>query len=116
MKTDKPTGIENVSNKKEIRRLRAGIIKERSMIMGELKKKIADIENEINDLAKGLEQDTGSLLEASQNGEGVIIQSLSKSIHDKKQKLDALYSEFNELTRECENKAVEFDEKLSAWG
>ncbi len=100
-------------NKKDIRRMRAEIITDRSRVVGALEKKIADLEENIVKLERGIDQDTQALIAASTQGEGEAIKELSKSIHDGKEKIDALFAELEALTHERDRKAEEFEQKLS---
>jgi len=100
------------ANRKDIRRIRAEILSERSRILGTLEKKIAAVESAIMELEKSLDQETQFLLEASQNQDGDSIRKRSKSIFESRKKIEALFSEFEELTVEYENKGRTFEEKL----
>ena len=101
-------------SKKEIRRMRAEIVTQRSDALGVLQAGIADMEQTIMRLEAKIEQENRDLMEASHKGEGEIINQLSKSIHESKGKIDTLFNELEQLATEHERKAREFDEKLNA--
>ncbi len=99
--------------KKDIRRMRAEIISGRSRIVGALQADITSLEQTIMQLEQIVEQDMQALLVASANGDGEAIKSLSKSIHESKQKIEGLFLELDTLTQEHDTKAKEFEMKLS---
>ena len=105
--------IQNNTSKKEIRRIRAEIITERSRTLGKLETRIAETEKMIMHLEKVMGQETDDLMEASTSGNGPAIQKLSKSIHDTKEKIDHLFNELELLSIEHESKSLDFDEKLN---
>jgi ATP-binding cassette subfamily F protein 3 len=94
--------------------MRAEIVTQRSDALGVLQAGIADMEQTITRLEAKIEQETRDLMEASHKGEGEIINQLSKSIHESKEKIDSLFNELEQLSTEHDQKAREFDEKLNA--
>ncbi|MFO0752099.1 MAG: ABC-F family ATP-binding cassette domain-containing protein [Thermodesulfovibrionales bacterium] len=100
-------------NRKDARRIRAEIITSRSRIVGALQGGITEIENTIMRLEEEVERDTQALLDASLTGSGEAIRTLSKSIHDAKEKIDSLFDELAARTEELEARSREFDEKLT---
>jgi len=101
-------------NKKQLRRIRAELINEKSKILNSLQKKIDATENEIMSLEEKIENDNNDLLDASVKGDGKTIKGLSKAIHDAKFKVDRLFYELEHLHDEYDNRSKEFEEKLSA--
>jgi ATP-binding cassette subfamily F protein 3 len=99
-------------NKKDIRRIKADLINNRSRILGALQKKVAEVEEHIMRLEGMIEQDTQALLDASIKGNGEHIKTLSKTIHDSRTKIDSLFDELTSLTEALEIKTKEFEEKL----
>jgi ATP-binding cassette subfamily F protein 3 len=99
-------------SKKDLRRARAEVITERSKTLGALKKRSEEIERTIMSREKEVDQDTHALLEASQKGHGESIKRLSKSVHESKKIIEAMFNELEMLTAECEKKAIEYKEKL----
>jgi ATP-binding cassette subfamily F protein 3 len=100
-------------NKKNLRKLKAEIMTERTKIIGPLKSKVSGIEEDITRLEKQIDDDTAKLLEASVKGDGEQIKSLSRAIHEAKDKIDLLFKELAALTEELEIKTREFEERLS---
>ncbi|MBZ0158116.1 MAG: ABC-F family ATP-binding cassette domain-containing protein [Alphaproteobacteria bacterium] len=103
----------NSGNRKDVRRIRAGIITSRSRIVGALQGKIAEIENAIMRLEEEVEKSNQALLDASMKGDGEAIRTLSKSLRDAKERIDSLFDELAVLTEELEARSLEFDEKLN---
>jgi ATP-binding cassette subfamily F protein 3 len=101
-------------NKKQLRRIRAELINEKSKILNGLQKKIDAIENEIMSLEEKIENDNNDLLDASVKGDGEIIKGLSKAIHDSKFRVERLFVELEYLHDEFDSRSKEFEEKLSA--
>ncbi len=100
-------------SKKDLRRARAAIITERSKVLGALKKRSEEVEKAIMRREKEVDQDTHSLLEASQKGHGESIKRLSKSVHESKKIIEDMFNELDVLTSEYEKKAIEFEGKLN---
>ncbi len=100
-------------SKKELRRARAEIFAERSSVLGGLQKRLAKGEKTIMGLEEGVEQETQALLEASQKGDGDVIQKLSKSIHESKERIEVLFGELEILTAEHDQRSEEFNERLN---
>ena len=99
--------------KKDLRRLRGELIKEKSRILGPLQTKIDDIENEIMRLEEKTDKDNNTLLEASQKGDGEAIKTLSKAVHDSSAAIESLFSELELLHNELDSRSKEFEERLS---
>jgi len=99
-------------NKKDIRRMRAEIIADRSKIVGALQQKITTLEETITRLEATVEGETAALVDASASGASDSIRKLSKSIHDGKKRIDELFTELEALSDECDAASKAFDEKL----
>ncbi len=102
------------ANKKDVRRMRAEVITDRSKVVGALDKKIAALEENIVKLEQGVDQDTQALVAASAKSDVETIRKLSKSVHDAKEKIETLFSELEVLTHERDDKAKDFEQKLSS--
>lgn len=100
------------TNKKDMRRMRAELINSRSRILGALQKRIAEVEETIMQLEGQIEKDTQALLDASVKGSGESINTLSKSIHESKARIDTLFDELAALTEDLNTKSGEFEERL----
>jgi ATP-binding cassette subfamily F protein 3 len=101
---------------KGMRKLRSGIIAERSRVLKPLEKRMAEVETEIerNDLELRVMNE--AVIEASRAKNGTRVVELSKAMHRAKASTDRLFLELEWLTREHEEKNAEFAEKLKALG
>lgn len=117
IENDKCNGGKNAqtkgANRKDMRRIRAELIADRSKTLGALQGRIAEVENTITELEQQIEKNTHALLEASVKGEGEAIKTMSKSLHDSKAKIDVLFNEMDNLTLELDARSREFEEKLN---
>ncbi len=104
--------VDRVNNKKQQRRIRAEVIKEKSKVLGELRAKMERIETEIVELEEKSEQNNHDLLEASLKGDGETIKQTSKAIHDARLRIETLFSELESVHNELDRKTREFDEQL----
>ncbi len=100
-------------SKKEIRRLRAEIVTNRSKVLNPLQKRITDIEEMISGFEKRIDMDNQALLAASTKGDGRAIRDLTKAIHETKEHIDSLFGELEEITAEHDAKAQEFDSRMN---
>lgn len=107
--SDRSKGI----NRKDARRMRAGIITDRSRALGALQNRIKEIEETIVRLEKAIERDTQSVIEASEKGDWKTGSDLTQSIHKAKEEVDSLFDELGTLSAELNDKSREFDEKLN---
>lgn len=105
-----------VTNKKELRRLRSEIQARRVKELRPLENRMSEIEKRIagEEAASSLEHD--ELVEASHAGDGTRIATLSKSAHDRAERIDALYEELDALTRGHEEESARFAAELAALG
>ena len=99
---------------KEARKVKAELASSRTKVLGHLQKRIAEVETAIMQLEKYMENDSQAIQEASEKGDGEAISTLSISIHESTEKLNALFNELEVLTIEHDTKAKEFDEKAVA--
>jgi ATP-binding cassette subfamily F protein 3 len=117
IENDKCNGKKNAqakgANRKDMRRIRAELITDRSKTLGALQGRLTEVENTITELEQQIEKTTHALLEASVKGEGAAIKTMSKSLHDSKAKIDILFNEMDNLTLELDAKSREFEEKLN---
>ena len=113
-KNETASSADTKVNKKQLRRIRAELINEKSGILGGLQKKIDAAEKEIMDLEEKIENDNNDLLDASIKGDGEIIKVLSKAIHDSKLRVERLFVELEHLHDEFDSRSKEFEEKLNA--
>jgi ATP-binding cassette subfamily F protein 3 len=99
-------------NKKNLRKLKAEIMTERTKTIGPIQKEVSGIEEDITRLEKQIDNDTAKLLEASVKGDGAQIKSLSLTIHGAKEKIELLFKKLAASTEELETKTKEFEERL----
>ncbi len=113
-KNNKISAAESKLNKKQLRRMRAELINEKSRVLNSLQKKIDKTEQEIVDLEEKIELDNKALLEASVKGDGEKIKGLSMAIHDLKSRVERLFVELELLHERFDISSREFEEKLNA--
>ncbi|MBI5491625.1 MAG: ABC-F family ATP-binding cassette domain-containing protein [Deltaproteobacteria bacterium] len=103
-------------NKKEARKLRAEIVNERVKTLGPLKTRITKLEEEITGLEGDAERVSHELAGASGAGDGEAITRFSKSFHEFRARIDALFDELERATLEHDTRAREFDLRLEGIG
>jgi ATP-binding cassette subfamily F protein 3 len=113
-KKQKETG--GNESRKDVKKLRANIIAEKSRALAPLKKRIAAVESEITKLEYDVEQDTQRLIAVTTKGEALAIKRLSQTIRETKARIDTLFAELQTVTNEHDTKTGEFDRKLNEVG
>ncbi|HVN97036.1 MAG TPA: ATP-binding cassette domain-containing protein [Syntrophorhabdaceae bacterium] len=103
---------EKVPTKKDLRKLRAQIIADKSKVLTPLKKKVTHLEQEITDLEAAIDRDNKALIAASRNGQGKDIESLSLAIYTAGIKIERLFEELDAATGEYEKKSAVFEGRL----
>ncbi len=101
------------SNNKEIRKLRADIIAEKSKKLKPVENKIKSIENSISEKEKELSDTNTAFEKATQSGIGSTIQELSITITELEVKINTLYEELEAITVVYDNEVKLFDERLN---
>ena len=99
--------------KKDIRKLRAEIVVERSSRLGPLKARIDELEGLIMENEGIVEADTKGLLRASNAGDGDKIFRLSKSIHDARLVIESSFDELAVKSKEHDRLKKQFKKRLS---
>jgi len=112
-KKGKKQDADRNGNRKDAKKARTGVVADKSKVLGALKKKIAELEEQITKLEFDVEQDTQRLLEVSIKGEALAIKRLSQSMRDNKARIEKLFAELEAVTNEHDAKAKEFDQQLS---
>jgi ATP-binding cassette subfamily F protein 3 len=112
VKKGKKQDADRNGNRKDAKKMRTGIVADKSKVLGALKKKIAEIEEQITKLEFDVEQDTQKLLEVSIKGEALAIKRLSQIVRDNKARIEKLFNELETVTNEHDAKAQEFDRQL----
>jgi ATP-binding cassette subfamily F protein 3 len=107
-------GAERNRSKKDMRRERAALITSRTKALESLQSRMSELEKTIITLEKDIAAANGALVEAASQGDGPLIQKLSKSVHDARGRADTLYDELAELTAEHDKRARAFAEQLNA--
>jgi ATP-binding cassette subfamily F protein 3 len=113
IKKGKKQDVDKNINRKDSKKIRAAILTDKSRSLSALKKRIADLEEEITKLEFDVEQDTQRLLEVSVKGEALSIKRLSQSLRDNKARIDARFVELQTVTTEHDEKAKEYDQQLN---
>jgi ATP-binding cassette subfamily F protein 3 len=113
IKKGKKQDVDKNINRKDSKKIRTAILTDKSRSLSALKKKIADLEEEITKLEFDMEQDTQRLLEVSVKGEALSIKRLSQALRDNKARIDARFAELQTVTTEHDEKAKEFDQQLN---
>ena len=104
---------QKIPTRKDLRKLRAQIIGDKSKALTPLKKQITELEREITELESGIDRDNKALIEASKNGEGKKIESLSLSVYNARNRIEVLFEELDVATGEYERKSEVFEAQLS---
>jgi ATP-binding cassette subfamily F protein 3 len=99
-------------SRKDMRRMRADLINDRSRTLSPLQDRISEIEETIIDLEEEVEASTQALLDASVRGDGSAIRGLSISLNSTKEQIDVLFDKLAALTEEHAAKSREFEERL----
>jgi len=103
---------DTVINKKDLRKIRAEILEEKSRTLNPLKKRMDSFEAEIVSLENLIDRSNNELIEAASKSDTDTIRTLSVSISESKSKLDHLYNELESVTVEYETKTEYFSGKL----
>jgi ATP-binding cassette, subfamily F, member 3 len=97
------------TERKDLRRLRAEMITNRSRVLNPLQEGIRELEAQIISLEEQIKDDNMTLLRASQQGAGKSIAALSISIHESRKKVESLFEELEKLSVEFHVKSREFE-------
>ncbi len=98
--------------KKEVRKLKANILNEKTNVLTPFKNEIKKTEKLIENLEKKLNGNNKKLIEASEQGDGSTISDLSKKNHQLESELEELYKNLDKLICSHEGKSKKFEEKL----
>jgi len=100
------------TEKKELKRIRAEVIAERSRALSPLEQDIARIEKRIVELEERVRDENMALIRASQAGVGRTISSLSVSIHNAKKEIEELFEQLEAISGEHSVRVREFEARL----
>ncbi len=109
---DEKPGLPASMNKKDIRKLRAEILTERSRVLKPMEKKILSLEEVISSSEKKLHTLNHEIIEASRSGKGLTIQAMSKEVHALRLEIDTSYDELETVISEFESGTELFDGKM----
>jgi ATP-binding cassette subfamily F protein 3 len=98
-------------SKKEIRRRRSEVIRERSRILNPIKQRLQRTETHIEKHEKTLAELHAAMQQTTQAGDGVRIVELSKSIHRCQRDIEKLYEELVKFSGIFEAQQAVFEEK-----
>ncbi len=104
-----PEGQRRKAERRDLRRLRAEMITNRSRTLNPLQERIRELEAQIISLEEQVKEDNITLLRASQQGSGKSIAALSISIHESRKKIESLFAELEALSVELHVKSQEFE-------
>jgi ATP-binding cassette subfamily F protein 3 len=99
--------------KKDLRKMRAEIIENRSRVLNPLQKRIEEIEKTIVQFEKKADDGNQALIDASKRGEVDAIGRLSRELADLHQRIEKLFEELATLSENLENKTREFEDQLN---
>ncbi|MCD6259420.1 MAG: ABC-F family ATP-binding cassette domain-containing protein [Helicobacteraceae bacterium] len=100
-------------NKKENKKLRAQLIKERGELCNPLKKSVEKAEKEIMKLEEELEALHEDLISASNNSDNAKIMEFSQEIAKKEKKIEELFESLEEAQTKFDEITAEYEEKLA---
>jgi len=100
-------------NKKEIRRLRSAIIKERGNALKPLEKQVAELEKAIDANENRLKTLHELMQQATEKNDGSQIADLARKIHPCQADIDRDFEEFETLSETLETRRAVFDLKLA---
>jgi ATP-binding cassette subfamily F protein 3 len=99
---------------KELKKIRAEITRDRANELRDIKKFISNIERNIISREKELEEDNKNLINASNESNSLEIVKLSKSISENQTKIESLFDELDQLSKEHEKIKSYYDSKLKS--
>jgi ATP-binding cassette subfamily F protein 3 len=99
-------------SKKEARKIRSEIITRRSKALKPLESKIASVEKDIETQEAIMANASTEMLEASRLCDGRKISEISKTISSVQNRVDSLYDDLDQLTRDHEIQKAIFDTEL----
>ncbi len=99
-------------NKKDIRRIRSGIIRERSAVLKPIELKITETENTIDVNETELNRLNEAMVEASHEQNGSKIKDISQSINKCKSVINSSFDLLEKLTLEFEDKSGYYQKEL----
>ncbi|HMA67828.1 MAG TPA: ABC transporter ATP-binding protein, partial [Desulfosalsimonadaceae bacterium] len=111
---DEAPDAAGILDKKEFRRQRSAVLRERGNVVKPLEDRIAALEDAITRCEAQLGELNREMEAASSNGDSGRIRELSRAIRDCQGRIDDAFENLDALTREAEQKQAEFDDRLAA--
>jgi ATP-binding cassette subfamily F protein 3 len=99
--------------RKELRKLRADLVAEKSRVLRPLESQISELEKSIERGEAQLGRMNKEIVEAAVAKDSVKIVSLSKAVHELRRDLDGWLEALEPVLREYETKKAEFDRRLA---
>jgi ATP-binding cassette subfamily F protein 3 len=103
-------------SRRDERRRRSEITRERSRVVGPLRRRVAELEDEITSLERRVAAETDEMIVASRDGRGERIAELGRSLSQARGRIDELFDELERATVECEREEQRFDALLGEPG
>jgi ATP-binding cassette subfamily F protein 3 len=110
--SDEETSEPEVGRKKDLRKLKAALVQEKSKTLKPLEAKMKELEKSVEGVESKLAINNQLLVDAAMNGQVQPLAELPKQNKDLQQQLDFLYAKLEQATREYETKSAEYEEKL----
>jgi ATP-binding cassette subfamily F protein 3 len=101
------------ANKKDLRRMRAEVVSEKSKVLNPIQSRINTIEETIMRIEAEIENDNNLLLMASEKNDWQASAELSRSLKNKKQEIDDLFEELQTLADRLTAQSAKFEKRLS---
>jgi ATP-binding cassette subfamily F protein 3 len=103
-------------SKKEVRKMRASLVSERSRILKPIEKRISEIDARVTMIASRKEELDKAMIEASTAGDGPGVEAVSKEHHELETSEAHLYEEYEKLLDEHETVSADFEKRLEDLG
>ena len=97
-----------------MRRLRSALMAERSRELKPMGKKIADLENRIENSENELAKLNQAMVAASETSDGSRIATLSRDIHQCQAGIDRLFDQLETVSEDHDRQLADFDKRLAA--
>ncbi|MBL6988348.1 MAG: ABC-F family ATP-binding cassette domain-containing protein [Bacteriovoracaceae bacterium] len=109
-----PTGGPSTTrlSKKELKSRRADLIAEKSKVINPLKKQVAHLEDQIMKMEDSLNSKNDELITASHQGDGTLINVLSKEVKDLEIQIESFFEQLDSTVEELEVNEKKFNESL----
>jgi len=106
----------SAAERKELKRMKAELVNERSRTLTPLKNKTEALEAEIIELEASVEKYEHELVAASATGDPENIAELSRKMHEAKERIEGSFTELSLLSEEHDRLSAEFERRLENMG